>query len=143
MYDLSQEIEERELIDQGYPVDIDEGTTVRVFKGHTTKVCQEPPTNLSTSAITSASMLLQAMRCITLIKRGGPSNNSIYILHFPPTEEAFLAFREREGFLTSKIVPSRADVLTSDLQSLRQMHFELQERVAFLEGIVNQDTIGK
>lgn len=120
----------------GYPSQPDE--TVRIFRGTATKICND----LGFTAATGqrCMSLLSAMRCVTLLKSGGPGYPSIYLLHYKPSEAQYIEFKNHTSSQNAYVNPSKYQILIKDLTSLRQsltdqlrMIDELTRRVDNLE----------
>jgi hypothetical protein len=127
----SKDLQTKELVEYGYPAE--ENTSVKVFIG-TVKNCATVA-GISVTNTSHTTTLLTAMQCMTKLRGGGPNHNSIYILHYEPTEEAFKQYRETLGVVNRRIAPSKYDMLINDLERSRQEIKDLQARVARLEDV--------
>lgn len=121
----------------GYPAQ--HGETVKIFRGTASRICHDLGFTTATGQRTMS--LLSAMRCITLLKSGGPGFPSIYLLHYKPTEEQYKKYKSHVSDQNTYVKPSKYQILISDLNSLREtltsqrkMIEDLTKRVDSLEG---------
>lgn len=127
----AKEIQTHELVEYGYPAE--ENTSVKVFIG-TVKSCATV-VGISVTNTSHTTTLLTAMQCMTRLRGGGPNHDSIYILHYEPTEDTFKQYRESLGMVNRRITPSKYDMLINDLERARQEIKDLHVRVARLEDL--------
>lgn len=129
MEKTAQDVQTKELVEYGYPAE--ENVTAKVFTGLISTCAAN--VGVSTSNTSHATNLLNALRCITKLRGGGPRHPSVFILNYEPTEEAFKQHRESLGMVNRRITPSKYDMLINDLERARQEIKDLHVRVARLE----------
>lgn len=131
MKERSEPRNPNELTSLGFTNLSNDNEPLLVFTGYIT--VESKNIGLSASAGLQGSRILSSMRCITQLKHGGPYVNSVYVLHYEPTDDDFEAFREREGLLTKRIVPSNTNVMSSNIDGLKTAVANLRNRVKELE----------
>ncbi len=128
---IAIETQSHELSIYGYPAE--HGLKVKVFTGLISTCAAS--VGVSVSNTSHATNLLTAMQCITKLRGGGLRHQSVYILHYTPTEEDFKRYRESLGMVNRRITPSKYDMLINDFERTRQELKDLQARVAKLEAL--------
>jgi hypothetical protein len=126
--DKSRTVEASELVQYGYPAS--ETGKVKIYTDFIYKIAKE--LGFSTSQQNTSMNLLKAMRCVDLIKHGGRLGDAVYILHYYPTDEKLLEFKETSTKLGMKIVPRKDELYTRDIAELRLRVQKLEEQVGEL-----------
>ena len=115
----------------GYPIDDPE--EVRVFRGFIYNQASAT-LGLSRSSHGSAMAILNAMRCVTNLKAGGPGTESVYLLNYKLTEEQYREYVNAKSATSRNISPTRYDTLIDEIMRLKTTLKDLEQRVKFLEG---------
>jgi len=115
----------------GYPIDDPEN--VRVFRGY---IYQQVSATLglSRSSHGSAMAVLNAMRCVTNLKMGGPGVESVYLLNYKLSEEQYREYVNAKSATSRNISPTRYDTLIDEIMRLKTTLKDLEQRVKSLEG---------
>ncbi len=130
MFKRAKEVKAEALLEYGYPVE-NPDELIKIYVGNIRGAVSKE-VGVSDSASNDASVLLNAMRCFTLLVRGGPRVQSVYLLHYNPTVEQFLQFKERQGGLKARIMPSKWEQILQELADLRIRVKTLEDRMARL-----------
>jgi len=135
LYDKLTELSKLEpaanLAEFGYPVN--DPKPVRVFRGYV-YLQASAEVGLSRSSHGTAMAILNALRCVTNLKAGGPRVESVYILNYRLTEEQYREYRNTKSAASRHIAPSRYDTIINELTDLRTKFKALDRRVKELEG---------
>jgi hypothetical protein len=134
MWDRSVEVKAYTLAEYGFPVENPQ-ELARVFRGNVRS--ESSQIGLSQSTAGDGMALLNAMRCVTLLKPGGPKTKSIYLLNFQITLEEYEKFRDRQGSLSRRVNPSKWDTMLNDMTEMKMSLKEQGEKIAVLEGLVS------
>jgi len=125
LHEKSKTVEASELVQYGYPAS--ETGKVKIYTDFVHKIAKE--LGFSTSQQNVSMSLLKAMRCVDIIKHGGRLGNAVYVLHYYPTDEIMLEFKETSANLGMKIVPRKDELYTRDIAELRLRVQKLEEQV--------------
>lgn len=116
MFEYSREMSASEVTQYGYP-STDPDETVRLFIGLLKTVAQEVGVN--ETSISQATGVAKAMRCITPLRMAGRGSNSIYIMHYMPTDEDFDKYRENRDETSIKVAPNKMQRYETELAAVR------------------------
>jgi hypothetical protein len=133
MWSHAQEITAYKLQEYGYPATNLEETRL-VYVGNVRS--EASVIGLSPNTAGDGMALLNAMRCVTLLKPGGPRSKSIYLLDYKITLENYDEFRDRQGTLNRRIKPSKWDTMLNDMAQMKIDQKQLAEKIEYLEGLV-------
>jgi hypothetical protein len=127
----------------GYPAERDE--KIRLYRGSAIKVTDSLGFTKSTGQ--RCMTLLSGMRCLTLLRPGGHGMDSLYLLHYRPTEEQYNEFKGNVVDTNAKINPSKYQLLLNDIIRLRESYNELAKnykaldsRLSYLESMAKGQT---
>ncbi len=129
MWERSNEVLPKDLAEYGYPIENDD--PVRLFVGNIRT--EATILGISPSGSNEGMQVLNAMRCTTTIRSGGPKTKSIYILSYKPTAEQYQEFRQRQGNLSRRIAPSKFDQLLNDMIEMKAKIKQLEKKLADVE----------
>lgn len=133
MWERAIEVNAYTLAEYGYPVEGPQEKTL-IFKGNVRSEASQIGLSMNTAGDGMA--VLNAMRCVTLLKPGGPNSKSIYVLNFRITLEKYQEFRDRQGMLNRRIKPNKWAEMENDVAQLKIDYKQMAEKIAYLEGLV-------
>ena len=116
MFEYSKDVPATEAADYGYPVS-DPNETVKLFVGLVKNVAAEVGVNKTT--LSHSTSLAKAMRCMTMLRMGGSGTNTVYIMHYMPTDEDFEKYREGRDQTSRRIAPNTMQRYEDELSAVR------------------------
>ena len=73
------------------------------------------------------------MRCITMLRSGGNRVDSVYLIHYKPTEKQYKEFRRHVSDTNTRIIPSRYQMLLQEIANLKEANKNLTKDYADLD----------
>jgi hypothetical protein len=119
-----------ELLELGYPVTDDNDDPVRIFVGHVSQISDSM--GLSRHQLNAALSILNPMNCLTRIKYPGHGAPGILILNYEPTSAQYIEFRQTNLKTIRRTLPSKADMILTQLSDMLSETRELRTQLAQL-----------
>lgn len=140
MWTYRETVISHEYLGPGHePVNID------IWRGYTKDIAESM--GLALVTVHNEITHLTTMQCLTILRRGTKHHKSVYLLHFPPTEEMWEAQQERNT-ITGRMEPVTRSQRNLDalnrlrrrVDSLETTVTMLQERLERLERVAKHQT---